>query len=97
MGKSGTYVEFNPAFFDNIMKEGRIGAFTRERAEAVRELAYETAPVDTGDYREGLTVERHQSKYRDSYRVVGHDWKTLLVEAKTGNLARAVKALRRAS
>lgn len=97
MAKPESWVEFNPRFFDAILKQGGVAAFTRSRAEAVRDLAVKTAPVDTGDYRDGLKVESRESAHRRVYRVVGHDKKTMLVEAKTGNLARAVRNIRRSS
>lgn len=53
-----------------------------------------TAPVDTGAYRDGFRIEVHKSAHRNSYRVVGHDWKTILLESKGGYLARALKAVK---
>ena len=53
-----------------------------------------TAPVDTGAYRDGFRIEVHKSAHRNSYRVVGHDWKTILLESKGGYLVRALKAVK---
>lgn len=95
MAKQGdTTVEFNGAFFDNIMKSSGISDITKRKADAALSIAKHTAPVDSGDYKDRLAVVRHDSKYRFSWRVIGRDWKTLLVEAKTGNLARALKAVK---
>ena len=47
-----------------------------------------------GAYKAGLAVEAKRSAHRTVYRVVGHDKKTMLVESKTGNLVRALKAVR---
>lgn len=90
---SNTHVAFNQAYFDQIMRTAAVEQMTKARAEKVFKLAHDTAPVDTGDYQRGLAVERHKSAHRDSFRVVGHDPKTLLVEAKTGHLARCLKAV----
>ena len=52
------------------------------------------APVDTGAYRDGLQVEAVQRAHRTTFMVVGHDAKTMLVESKTGNLRKALKAVK---
>lgn len=95
MPRSGqTTVEFNGAFFDRIMKSAEIDDITKKKADVALAIAQHTAPVDSGDYKRGLAVVRHDAAYRFSWRVIGRDWKTLLVESKTGNLARALKAVR---
>lgn len=90
-----TIVEFNPVFFDNIMQSAGVERLTEESAQKVLTIAKATAPVDTGDYREGLHISRRQSRYRRVLRIEGDDAKTLLIESKTGNLARALKAARK--
>lgn len=87
-----TSVEFNDIFFDTILKSARVERLTRSAAERAATIARTTAPVDTGSYRDQIRVLVRESRYRRVYRVVGHDPKTLLIEAKTGNLARALKA-----
>lgn len=86
-----TTVTFNPRFFDTILKSAGVDALTTSIGEDVLETAKRTAPVDTGDYRDGLHLEKRESRYRRVVRVVGADPKTLLVESKTGNLARSLK------
>jgi hypothetical protein len=88
-----TTVDFNPKFFDEIMKSAKVEALTTELADEVLAVAKHTAPVDSGDYRAGLHKETRETQYRTVVRVVGDDPKTLLIEAKTGNLARALKAV----
>ena len=63
---------------------------------ANRALAYAkaSAPVETGAYRDGLGIEEVKREHRTTVMVVGHDPKTLLVEAQTGNLAKALKKAR---
>jgi hypothetical protein len=86
-----TYVDFNQKFFDEILKSAGVQQATKAAAERAANIARATAPVDTGAYRDGITLEEHDWKYRVGYLVVGHDPKTLLIESKTGNLARALK------
>nr|DAD75167.1 MAG TPA: type I neck protein [Siphoviridae sp. ctvGX2] len=74
------------------MKSAGIKALTESAAKRVLARARETAPVDTGAYRDGLTLEHKETAHRTVVRVVGHDKKTILVESKTGNLARAMSA-----
>lgn len=87
-----TSVTFNREFFDRIMRTAQVERLAKEKAEEVLKVARDTAPFDSGEYRDHLEVERHRSEYRDSFRVVGHDPKTMLIEAKTGHLARCLKA-----
>lgn len=86
-----TIVEFNPKFFDEIMRSAGVERLTDESAERTLAIAKATAPVDTAAYRDGLHIEHRESRHRRVTRVVGDDAKTLLVESKTGNLARALK------
>ena len=90
-------VNFNKSYFDQIMKQSGVAVLTKKVADSVANTARVSAPVDTGRYRDGIAVERHDSKYRAVYRVEGHDRKTLLVEMKTGNLARALRSTKGAS
>lgn len=90
--KGQTEVTFNDEFFAKIMKSAQVVALTKAKAEEVLKIAQSTAPVDTGAYRDGLAVQKLSHEYRDTFMVEGADPKTLLIEAKTGNLARALKA-----
>ena len=88
------YVTFNDSYFDEVLNSAGVQRLCRSKAEQALAIARASAPVDTGAYRAGLAVEAKRSAHRTVYRVVGHDRKTLLVEAKTGNLVRALKAVR---
>lgn len=90
--KGQTDVYFDNVYFDKIMRSAGIRKLSDDTADRALAIAKATAPVDSGDYRDKLMVEHHDSRYRQTARVVGTDPKTLLVEAKTGNLARALKA-----
>lgn len=90
--KGQTTIVFNQKYFDAIMRSSGVQSLEREAAERVLARAKATAPYDTGDYQRGLRIRRAERKYRTAFLVEGTDWKTLLVEAKTGNLARALKS-----
>lgn len=68
---------------------GIVGAVS-QATERIAATARSTAPEDSGDYKDGITT---RLKYQE--RVVGvveaTDPKSLIIESKTGNLARAVK------
>jgi hypothetical protein len=84
-------VEFNNAFFDELGRSAGVVALTDEAAERVAAAARANAPRDTEAYVNGIVVRR---KFQDRAvsLVVGTDPKTMLIEAKTGNLARSIKA-----
>lgn len=86
-----TTVDFNNSFFDEMLNSAGVRALTRGAAEKVLNIARANAPVDTGAYRDGLQVEAVQHAHRTTYRVVGTDAKTMLIESQTGNLVKALK------
>lgn len=88
-----TEVKFDQGFFDTVLKSPGVERLTRQAAERALAKARATAPVDSGDYKKGLKVVRAPRRYRTAYLVEGTDRKTLLIESKTGNLARALKSI----
>lgn len=93
MARSGdTDVEFNPKYFETAMRQPAVERLTDAAGARALAAAQATAPVDTEEYRDGLHIEHHESRFRRTTRVVGDDKKTMLIESKTGNLARALKA-----
>ncbi len=93
MARNGhTDVEFNPRFFETVLRQPKVEAVVDQAAQRALAVAKATAPVDSGEYRDGLHIEHHDSRYRRAARVVGGDDKTMIIESKTGNLARALKA-----
>lgn len=90
-GSGQTKVDFNESFFDAIMHSAGVESLCRQKAEAVLQQAKATAPVDTGDYRDGIEIKVVHHAHRDTYQVVGTDAKTMLIESKRGTLARALK------
>lgn len=92
MARSGdTDVEFNPRFFESVLRQPRVEALVDGIGNRALGIAQTNAPVDSEKYLDGLHIEHHESRYRRTTRVVGSDEKTLLIESKTGNLARALK------
>ncbi|QAB18789.1 HK97 gp10 family phage protein [Leucobacter muris] len=85
----------NQAWFDTILKTPKVRAKTAQAADRSMTAAKASAPVDSGDYQHGIKRESRESRYRTVERVVATDPKSLLIEAKTGNLARSVKAAKR--
>lgn len=96
MARSGqTKVEFNPRYFETVLRQSKVEQLTDDAAKRALSAARANAPVDTGAYQRGLRLEHRNSRYRRTSRVVGTDPKTLLIESKTGTLARALKAAKR--
>jgi len=92
MARSGdTDVQFNEGFFESVLRTAPVEALVDGVGNRALGIAQANAPVDTEEYRNGLHLEHHDSRYRRTTRVVGDDSKTLLIESKTGNLARALK------
>lgn len=86
-----TRVVFNSKAAEELLKSDEVRAMLRKRAEAVAARARETAPKATLDYRNSIGVEDATTD-RAVVRVVARDWKSLIIESKTGNLARALGA-----
>jgi hypothetical protein len=94
MAKRSTEVHFNQRYFDRIMQTASVRDVVKKKAAEALAIAQATAPVDTGAYRDSLKLEQHQAQYRSAWRVVGTDKKTMLIEAKLGVLARALKQVK---
>ena len=81
----------NNKFFDDLLSSPPVEALVVDAAERVANIARSTAPVDSGDYRNSIKVTKKHQK-----RVVGlvqaTDEKAMIIEARTGNLARAVRS-----
>lgn len=88
----GMDLEFNPGFFESVLRQPKVEELTDAAGRRALAAAKSSAPVDSGDYQRGLHIEHHESRFRRTTRVVGDDEKTLLIESKTGTLARALKA-----
>ena len=74
-----------------LLNSAEVRAGLTKRMERVLTTAKANAPVDTGEYRDGLRLEQ-DSTDRVAVRVVAdapHSW---IVEARTGNLSKALDA-----
>ena len=74
-----------------MLGSGEVRALLTAKADAVAARAREGAPVDTGAYRASIEVVQ-DSTDRAVVRVVAGVPYALVVEADTGNLARALDA-----
>lgn len=90
-----TRFEENPRFFETVLRQPRVERLVDDIGETALTNARTSAPVETEAYRNGLHIEHHESRFRRTTRVVGSDDKTMLIESKTGNLARALKGAKR--
>lgn len=89
-------VKFNDGFFAQLGTSGPVTDLLLRKGLAVAGRAKADAPVKTGAYKRRIVVRIKRSKYRNVVIIEGTDWKTLLIESKTGNLARALKAAKNA-
>lgn len=80
----------NQAGFQKLAHSARVGAACKAEAEKIAALARSTAPVDSGDYANSIHVVIEDHPTRITAQVVASDWKSLIIESITGNLARAV-------
>lgn len=83
-------VEINEKFFNKIGHDQSISQLTHTIAEAAAIEARATAPYDTGDYQRSIHTRKVTSKRRTMWQVIADDWKSAILEAKTGNLRKAV-------
>lgn len=82
-------VEVNRRGIDQVLHSAEVRALLRQLAEPVAARARSSAPVNTGDYRNSIAVEEAVTD-RAVVRVVARVPYALIVEARTGNLARAL-------
>ena len=94
MARNGdTELEFNPQFFETAMRAPAVEQLVDDAANQALANAKANAPVDSGDYRDGLAITHRESRHRRVTIVESTDPKTLLIESKTGNLARSLKGI----
>lgn len=91
MGK----VKFNDGFFESIGTSPRVTSILVGIAGRVAARAKSTGPKDTKDYVNSIKVSTRRSRYRTVAVVTAHDKKSLLVEARTSNLLKALRTERR--
>lgn len=83
-------MKYNDEYFPQLLASPEVETVVMEATEQVADRARSSAPVDSGDYRDSITVSKKKQK-----RVVGlvtaEDPAALAIEAKHGTLARAVR------
>jgi len=82
-------VNFNHAEWAKLLKSNQTRPPMTQIAEKIASRARASAPSDSGDYRDGISVESDTTD-RAVERVVAHDRKSVFIEANTGNLKRAL-------
>jgi hypothetical protein len=75
----------------SLLKSGGVQSELRSRAERVAEAARASAPVETGEYRDAIAVADDTTD-RAVVRVGSTAPHAFIVEAATGNMARALDA-----
>lgn len=84
-------VKLNSRGIAEVLRSEGVRRELREHAERVAARARAQAPVDTGAYRDSIRVESDTTD-RPVERVVSDDPAARIIEARTGNLARALGA-----
>lgn len=88
-------MDYNDAFFERLGKSAEVTGLCSDVANRVASVARATAPRDTNDYAEGISVEIVERDRRNVALVVARDEKSMLIESKTGNLARALNQVKK--
>ena len=86
--------KFNDSFFDELSVSPGVTELCVEVAEDVAQIARTTAPEGWDGYVEGIEVTTKRQK-RAVAVVEATDPKSMIVESKTGNLARALRSVKK--
>lgn len=81
---------FNAAGMDALARSPGIAAAVMAVAEQIAAEARASAPTDSGEYRSSIKT-RLKFQKRAVALVYSEDPKAMIIESKTGNLARAAK------
>lgn len=84
-------VTINRKGIRELLNDPGVRAELHRLAEPRAARAKATAPVDTGAYRDSIVVEDDTTD-RAVVRIVANDPKSHVIEARTGNLAKALGA-----
>lgn len=87
-------MKFDNDYFNRLGHSPKVTALLVAKAEQVAEAARATAPVDTGAYQAGISVRVKRAGRRNVALVVSEDPKTMFIESETGNLIRALNAVK---
>ena len=83
-------MKWNENFFPEILNSAPVVGIVTDVAHKVEATAKASAPVDTGEYRDGIHVEVRRRSKRTVAVVVASSPHSMIVESRTGNLARAL-------
>lgn len=81
----------NGAGIEAMLRSGPIADAVMEVAERIADRARATAPVESGDYKEGIVTVADPSPSRARAEVRATAEHSALVESRTGNLRRAAR------
>lgn len=84
-------IKLNSRGMRDLLNSGSVGAYLEGKIQRGLAAAKANAPVKTGEYRNALHVELAHTD-RVVARIVGGTDHDMIVEADTGNLARALDA-----
>ncbi len=82
-------VKLNSRGMQEVLTSQGVRRVLRQEAQEVAARARATAPVASGEYRDSITVVDATTD-RAVARVIATDPKSHVIEARTGNLARAL-------
>lgn len=85
-------VKLNSAGMAELLKSSAVAADLMARGQRVKAAAQASAPRDTGDYANNIVVYADQHKDRVVVHVGSTSEHAAVVEANTGNMARALDA-----
>ncbi|QOT16482.1 HK97 gp10 family phage protein [Paenarthrobacter sp. YJN-5] len=88
-------VQFNNDFFEKLGRSPEVVGLCVEMAEKIATTARSTAPRDSNAYAESIHVEVVRRNRRNAALVIAADPKSMLIESKTGNLARALNQVKK--
>lgn len=83
-------MKWNEGFFSEILNSDDVVGIVTNIANQVESVAKANAPVDTGAYRDSIHVVVKRRGKRTVAAVVASSSHSMLVESRTGNLARAL-------
>lgn len=94
MARNNMRIEFNDAFFDELLNSPAVRAKVDLAAQRGLAEARANAPVKSGKYRDSIHIEHVMHAHRQTTLVVADSDHAMAVEARTGNLARSMRRAR---
>lgn len=88
-------VQLNDAFFEQLGRSPEVTQLCVDVAERIAAAARATAPRDSNEYANSIHVEVVRRGRRNAALVIADDEKSLLIESRTGNLARALNQVKK--